>query len=54
MKQGSILIVDDNRNILTTVKMLIENVFEHVAAIAKPENIPTRLARTDPTWYCST
>lgn len=48
MKQGSILIVDDNRNILTTVKMLIENVFEHVAAIAKPENIPTRLREDRP------
>lgn len=48
MKQGSILIVDDNRNILTTVKMLIENVFEHIAAIAKPENIPTRLREDKP------
>jgi DNA-binding NtrC family response regulator len=48
MKQGSILIVDDNRNILTTVKMLLEHVFEHIVAVAKPENIPARLREDKP------
>ena len=33
-KQGTLLIVDDNRNILTTVRLLTEPVFEHIATIA--------------------
>ncbi len=48
MRQGTILIVDDNRNILTTVKMLLENTFEHIVTIAKPENIPARLREDKP------
>ncbi|MCI6161053.1 MAG: sigma-54 dependent transcriptional regulator [Prevotellaceae bacterium] len=48
MKQGTILIVDDNRNILTTVKMLLDNVFERIVAIASPENIPARLREDRP------
>lgn len=48
MKQGTILIVDDNRNILTTVKMLLEGVFENIVAIANPENIPARLRELHP------
>ena len=54
MKQGTILIVDDNRNILTTVKMLLENIFEHIVAIANPNNIRRTCVRTSPTWCCST
>ena len=48
MRQGTILIVDDNRNILTSVKMLLENTFEHIVTIAKPENIPARLREDKP------
>lgn len=48
MKQGTILIVDDNRNILTTVKMLLENTFEHIVAIANPNNIPAHLREDKP------
>lgn len=48
MKQGTILIIDDNRNILTTVKMLLENVFQNIVAIASPANIPTRLREDRP------
>lgn len=48
MRQGSILIVDDNRNILTTVKMLLENTFEHIVAIANPNNIPSHLREDKP------
>lgn len=48
MKQGTILIVDDNRNILTTVKMLLENTFEHIVAIANPNNIPAHLRENKP------
>ena len=43
MKQGTILIADDNRNILTTVKMLLENTFERIVTIVNPNNIPSHL-----------
>ena len=48
MKQGTILIVDDNRNILTTVKMLLEGVFARITTIASPDNIPARLREDKP------
>lgn len=43
MKHGTILVVDDNRNILATVRMLIEDVFEKVLTIDNPAEIPARL-----------
>lgn len=48
MKQGTILIVDDNRNILTTVRMLLADVFAKVVAIANAANIPARLREDRP------
>lgn len=36
MKQRTILVVDDNRNILATVRMLLEKVFARVVTIATP------------------
>lgn len=48
MKQGTILIVDDNRNILTTVKMLLANVFAKTVTIANPANIPSKLLEEHP------
>ena len=42
-KQGTILIVDDNRNILTTVRMLLEPVFANIITIANPNSIPAKL-----------
>ena len=48
MKQGTILIADDNRNILTTVKMLLENTFEHIVTIANPNNIPPHMRDDKP------
>lgn len=40
--------VDDNRNILATVRMLVENVFERVVTIANPAEIPARLREDKP------
>lgn len=48
MKQGTILIADDNRNILTTVKVLLEDTFERIVAVANPNNIPTKLRDDKP------
>ena len=47
-KQGTILIVDDNRNILTTVRMLLESVFAHIITIANPNSIPAKLREERP------
>lgn len=48
MKHGTILVVDDNRNILTTVRMLLADVFERVVTIANPAAIPARLREDKP------
>ena len=47
-KQGTILIVDDNRNILTTVRMLLEPIFDHIITIANPNAIPAKLREEHP------
>lgn len=47
-KQGTILIVDDNRNILTTVRMLLEPVFANIITIANPNSIPAKLRDEHP------
>ena len=47
-KQGTILIVDDNRNILTTVRMLLESVFANIITIANPNSIPAKLREERP------
>ena len=47
-KQGTILIVDDNRNILPTVKMLLEPIFDGIITIANPNSIPAKLREEHP------
>ena len=47
-KQGNILIVDDNRNILTTVRMLLEPIFDNITTIANPNGIPAKLREERP------
>ena len=47
-KQGTILIVDDNRNILTTVRMLLEPLFANIITIANPNSIPAKLREEHP------
>ncbi|MCK9159876.1 MAG: sigma-54 dependent transcriptional regulator [Bacteroidaceae bacterium] len=42
-KQGTILIVDDNRSILTAVRMLLENTFKEILTLNNPNQIPTTL-----------
>lgn len=53
-KQGTILVVDDNKGILTAVQMLLGTCFEKVITISTPNKIKTRC--TTRTWmsYCST
>ena len=47
-KQGTILIVDDNRNILTTVRMLLKPIFDGIITIANPNSIPAKLREEHP------
>lgn len=47
-KQGTLLVVDDNRNILTTVRMLMEPLFENIITIANPNSIPAKLREEHP------
>ncbi|MDR1814910.1 MAG: sigma-54 dependent transcriptional regulator [Tannerella sp.] len=39
MKKGSILIVDDNRNVLTALRLLLSNYFETVTLLPSPNGI---------------
>ena len=47
-KQGTILIVDDNRNILTTVRMLLEPIFDGIITVANPNSSPAKLREEHP------
>ena len=42
------MIVDDNRNILTTVRMLLEPIFDGIITIASPNSIPAKLREEHP------
>ncbi|HIX87295.1 MAG TPA: sigma-54 dependent transcriptional regulator [Candidatus Parabacteroides intestinigallinarum] len=43
MKQGTILVVDDNKSILAAVRMLLENHFEKVFTLSSPNRIKNTL-----------
>lgn len=47
-KQGTLLVVDDNRNILTTVSILLEDTFQTVITISNPNLIPAKLREEKP------
>ena len=48
LRKGTVLVVDDNRHVLTTVKMLLEDYFEKVVCIAYPAEIPDKLRTERP------
>jgi len=45
-KYNSILIVDDNRAILTALRYCLENTFEHIITIDNPDNIIMRMSES--------
>ena len=47
-KKGTLLVVDDNRAVLTAVKMLAEARFATVATIASPAGLPARMRELKP------
>ena len=40
-KQGTLLVVDDNRNILTSLQYLLEEYFQQVITLNSPVTIPS-------------
>ena len=44
-KQGKILIVDDNRNILSSLRLLLDDVFEDVMTLPSPKTMLNVLAQ---------
>ena len=46
-KQGTLLVVDDNRNILTSLQYLLNEYFERVLTLSSPISIPTLLRKED-------
>ena len=48
MRKGSLLVCDDNRAVLTAVRMLAENDFDSIAFISNPAGIPARLREVCP------
>lgn len=48
VKQGTLLIVDDNRNVLKTLRLLAGDIFKNVFMISSPNNIPSRLREDHP------
>lgn len=47
-KRGTILVVDDNKAILTAMKMLLESVFKKTIVISSPEQIKSVLRKETP------
>jgi DNA-binding NtrC family response regulator len=48
MKKGSILIIDDNKNVLTALRILLEDYFESVCLLSSPKQLHTQLRETAP------
>jgi len=48
MKKGSLLIVDDNKNVLTALRILLEQYFETVTLLSAPSQIHTILRSLSP------
>jgi DNA-binding NtrC family response regulator len=48
MKRGSILVVDDNKNVLTALRILLEGHFGQVTLISSPNLLPARLREFTP------
>lgn len=47
-KRGTLLIVDDNRSILTSAQMLMENTFENIFTLTNPNGIPAVIREKQP------
>ncbi len=48
MKKGSILVVDDNKNVLTALRILLQNYFDKVTLLESPKQLNFILKQTAP------
>ncbi|MCC8147069.1 MAG: sigma-54 dependent transcriptional regulator [Bacteroidales bacterium] len=48
MKQGSILVVDDNKNVLTALRLLLKNHFQEVNLLSSPNQLITSIRNHNP------
>ena len=48
MKKGNILVVDDNKNVLTALRILLENYFENVTLMNSPKQLQTMIREFSP------
>ena len=44
---GTILVVDDNTSIFTTLEICLDGVFDRILTLTKPENILTTVTNHD-------
>ncbi|MDR0668006.1 MAG: sigma-54 dependent transcriptional regulator [Prevotellaceae bacterium] len=48
MKKGSVLVVEDNKNVQAALRILLERCFETVQALSSPALLPTQLRKSSP------
>lgn len=48
MKKGSILVVDDNKNVLSALRILLESYFQQVILLSSPNQLPSKLREATP------
>jgi DNA-binding NtrC family response regulator len=48
MKIGNILVVDDNKNVLSALRILLESYFQQVTLISSPNQLPSKLRELTP------
>ena len=48
MNPGSILVVDDNKNVLSALRILLENYFASVHLLNNPNQLPSKLKECSP------
>lgn len=53
-KEGTLLVVDDNRSILAALQLLLGNHFERVLTLPSPNQLISTLRRSRWTSCCST
>ena len=49
--QGTIIVVDDNKGVLSAVKLLLKNSFERIITLTSPITLPCCVKRMH-RWYC--
>jgi len=48
MKKGNLLVVDDNKNVLTALRILLENYFETVTLLTSPKQLQSTIRELNP------